>query len=179
MVLTVIEFTFNHYPEFNLLKSTGGINELYIKTVPRPKHILRDLLNKISLHTFIEIPRTHHVSSMKLLFLRHIKGSPYPSHFLFKINVGESRTRRRTTLNFEWRHHQSILKDHSIQIRCSCMSDPRLSDINFNNKMAWVWTTFKWDSRSSSIGKNGVQNANCPWAVNSWSRRSSEEVEKF
>ena len=113
---------------------------------------------------------------------RHINGSPYPSHFIFEIKlyyIGESRTRRRTILNFEWRHLQSILKDHSIQIRCSCMSDPRLSDINFDNKMAWVWTTFKWDFRLSSIGKNGVQNANCHWGVNSWSQRSSEEVEKF
>ena len=31
---------------------------------------------------------------------RGIKGSPGPSHYIFEINVGKSRIRHRTTLNF-------------------------------------------------------------------------------
>ena len=30
-----------------------------------------------------------------------------------------------------------------IQIQARSMSDPPLSDIDFKNKMAWVWTTLK------------------------------------
>ena len=30
-----------------------------------------------------------------------------------------------------------------IQIQSRSMSDPPLSDIDFKNKMAWVWTTLK------------------------------------
>ena len=35
------------------------------------------------------------------LFLEIFKGSSYPSHFIFEINVGKSRIRHRTTLNLE------------------------------------------------------------------------------
>ena len=30
-----------------------------------------------------------------------------------------------------------------IQIQSRSMSDPTLSDIDFKNRMAWVWTTLK------------------------------------
>ena len=32
-----------------------------------------------------------------------------------------------------------------IEILSRSMSDPTLSDIDFKNKMAWVWTTLKID----------------------------------
>ena len=32
--------------------------------------------------------------------LENVKGSSDPSHFIFEINVGKSRIRHRTTLNF-------------------------------------------------------------------------------
>ena len=35
------------------------------------------------------------------------------------------------------------IKDDLIQIQSRSLSDPPLSDIDFKNKMAWVWTTLK------------------------------------
>ena len=35
------------------------------------------------------------------------------------------------------------IEDYVIQIQSRSMSDPTLSDIDFKNKMAWVWTTLK------------------------------------
>ena len=52
-----------------------------------------------------------------------LKSSPYPSHFIFEINVGERRIRHRKTLNFEWPHLQSIMEDHLIQIRRRSLSE--------------------------------------------------------
>ena len=68
------------------------------------------------------------------------KGSKVQIHSISKINVGNSRIRHRTTLNFELRHFNRFGVDleihHSFQSRS--MSDPTLSDINFKNKMAWT-----------------------------------------
>ena len=36
-----------------------------------------------------------------------------------------------------------------IEIQGHSMSDPTFSDINFENKMVWVWTTLKFFSYSS------------------------------
>ena len=41
-----------------------------------------------------------------------------------------------------WIDSKSI-EDYVIQIQSRSMSDPTLSDIDFKNKMAWVWTTLK------------------------------------
>ena len=35
------------------------------------------------------------------------------------------------------------IEDDVIQIQARSMSDPPLSDIDFKNKMTWVWTTLK------------------------------------
>ena len=35
------------------------------------------------------------------------------------------------------------IEDNVIKIQSRYMSDPTLSDIDFNNKLAWVWTTLK------------------------------------
>ena len=61
-----------------------------------------------------------------------------------QTHLGKSRIRHRMTPNFESRHLQSILKDDFIQIESRSMSDPLLSDIDFKNKMASVWTSFKY-----------------------------------
>ena len=68
------------------------------------------------------------------------KGSQDPIHFIFETNVGKGRIRHRTTTNFEWRHFQSILKADFIQIESRSKSEPPLSDIDFKNKMPWIWT---------------------------------------
>ena len=70
------------------------------------------------------------------------KGSSDQSHFIFEINVGKSRIRHITTLNLN-NIFQSILSRsrNSSLNQCRCMSDPTLSDVDFKNKMAWVWTT--------------------------------------
>ena len=75
--------------------------------------------------------------------MKAFKGSLDQIHFNFEVNVGKSRIRHRTILNFEWHNLKSILKIHFIQIRSRSMSDPTFSDIDFKNKMAWVWTILK------------------------------------
>ena len=37
------------------------------------------------------------------------------------------------------------IEDDVIQIQSRSMPDPPLSDIDFKNKMAWVWTTLETD----------------------------------
>ena len=44
---------------------------------------------------------------------------------------------------YTWKKIDSKLEDDVIQIQSCSMSDPILSDIVFNDKIAWVWTTFK------------------------------------
>ena len=46
-----------------------------------------------------------------------------------------------TDSGFQWRHLPSILDDLEIQFQSRSTSDPTFSDIDFKNKMAWVWTT--------------------------------------
>ena len=53
--------------------------------------------------------------------------------------------------NFEWYYLKSILKIHFIQIRSRSMSDPTFSDIDFKNKMAWVWTILNFYQKSPYI----------------------------
>jgi len=72
--------------------------------------------------------------SLNRMYNCNLTGSPDPSHFIFVINVGKRRIRHRTALN---------LNDIRFQFQSRCMSDPLLSDIDFKNKMAWVWTTLK------------------------------------
>ena len=64
-------------------------------------------------------------------------GSSDPSHFIFEINVGKSRI---NDAEIEWRISRSTQK---IRIQSRSMSDPPFLDIDFKNKMAWVWTTLK------------------------------------
>ena len=69
------------------------------------------------------------------------KGSLGPSHFIFEINVGKSWIRHRTTSNLNQVMFRNQLKMRSFKIQSRSMSDPTFSDIDFKNKMAWVWTT--------------------------------------
>ena len=46
----------------------------------------------------------------------------------------------------EWIDPKSI-EDDVIQFKSRSMSDPNLSDIDFENKMAWVWATLN-DSKT-------------------------------
>ena len=68
-----------------------------------------------------------------------LKGSSDPNHSIFEINVGKSRIRHRTTLNFNKRHFQSILSPSRIQFQSRSLSDPTFSDIYCKNIMALVW----------------------------------------
>ena len=69
------------------------------------------------------------------------KGSPYPTPFIFS---NQCRTRSDPTQNdsefLSSINFGSILK-FNIHFLSRSMSDPTLSDIDFKNKMAWVWTT--------------------------------------
>ena len=71
------------------------------------------------------------------------KGSPDQGHFIFEINVGKSRIRHLTTLNFNEATLHRFWLDLEIQFQSRPVSDPTFSDIDFKNKMAWVWTTLK------------------------------------
>ena len=57
----------------------------------------------------------------------------YKNHFILEINLGKSRTRHPTTLKWKDELTQNRLKSRS-------MSDPNLSDIDFENKKTWVWS---------------------------------------
>ena len=70
-----------------------------------------------------------------------VKGSPDPSHFISSINVGKGRIRHKTTPEFKFQIDWKPIEDDIIQIQSRSMSDPTFSDIDFKNKMAWVWTT--------------------------------------
>jgi len=72
-----------------------------------------------------------------------LKGSPHPSHFIFEINVGKSRIQHLTTLNLNEATSNRFWLDLEIQFQSRPVSDPTFSDIDFKNKMAWVWTTLK------------------------------------
>ena len=67
---------------------------------------------------------------------------PFPSHFIFEINVGKRRIRHPTTLklNDEFQIGYKSIEDDVIQILSRSISDPPHSDIDFKNKMAWVLT---------------------------------------
>ena len=54
------------------------------------------------------------------------KGSPYPSHFIFDINVGKSRIRRRTTLELNEVIFYWFWVDMEIQFETRFMSHPTL-----------------------------------------------------
>ena len=80
-----------------------------------------------------------------------------PNHFIFEIKVGKSRIRHRTTLNINDLILCRFWVDVEIQFQSRSISDPTLSDIDFKNKMAWVWTTFNWKLRMKLIN-SGVVN---------------------
>ena len=65
------------------------------------------------------------------------------SHFIFEINVVKSRIRHGTNLKLNDEFLDRLKIDRMIQIQNRSMSDPTLSNIDFKNKMAWVWTTLK------------------------------------
>ena len=66
-------------------------------------------------------------------------GSPDPSHFISKINIGKGRIRHWTTLEFNFQIDWKPIEDDIIQIQSRSMSDPAFSDIDVKNRMAWVW----------------------------------------
>ena len=72
-----------------------------------------------------------------------VKDSPGPCHF-FEINVGKRRIQdTRTTLKLNDVIFNRFCVDLEIQFLSRSMSDPPLSDIDFKDKMDWVWTTLK------------------------------------
>ena len=72
-----------------------------------------------------------------------VKDSPDPCHF-FEINVGKRRIQdTRTTLKLNDVIFNRFCVDLEIQFLSRSMSDPPLSDIDFKDKMDWVWTTLK------------------------------------
>ena len=73
----------------------------------------------------------------------NFKGSPDPSHFIFEINIGKGRIRHRTTLKLNFQIDSKSIENGVIQIQSHFMSGPTFSDIDFENKMALVWTTLK------------------------------------
>ena len=85
--------------------------------------------------------------------LLDFKGSSDPSRFIFETNVGKSRTRHRTTLNLNEIIFNRFGVDLEIQFQSRCMSDPTISDIDFTNKMAWVWTTLKISNQDLGWGR--------------------------
>ena len=64
-------------------------------------------------------------------------------HLIFEINVGEGRIRHRTTPKFNFLIDSKWIEDGVIWIWSSSISDPTVTDIDFKNKLAWVWTTLK------------------------------------
>ena len=46
-----------------------------------------------------------------------------------------------------------LIEDGIIQIHSRSMSDPTISDIDFTNKMAWVWTTLKISNQDLGWGR--------------------------
>ena len=72
-----------------------------------------------------------------------IKSSWDPNHFIFEINGGKSRIRHRTALNLNGIIFNWFWVNLEIQFQSRSMADPTLSDIDFKNKLAWVWTTLK------------------------------------
>ena len=49
----------------------------------------------------------------------------------------------RSTLNLNGVIFNRFRVDLEIQFQSRSMSDPTFSDIDFKNKMAWIWTTLK------------------------------------
>ena len=49
-----------------------------------------------------------------------------------------------------------LIEDGIIQIHSRSMSDPTISDIDFKNKMAWVWTTLKISNQDLGWGRVGI-----------------------
>ena len=72
------------------------------------------------------------------------------THFMIEINIGKSRIRHRTTLNLNHIFNRFWF-DPEIQFQSRSMSDPPLSDIDFNNKMASVCTTLNLDHNLCSV----------------------------
>ena len=72
-----------------------------------------------------------------------IKGTADPSRFISETNVRKSRIRQRTTVNLNDIIFNRFGVDLEIEFQGRCMSDPSLSDIDFKNKMATIWTTLK------------------------------------
>ena len=67
-----------------------------------------------------------------------IKGTSDASHFILEFNVGKRRIRHRTIPNLNDAIINRFLVDLEIQFQSRSMSNPTLSDIDFENKMAWV-----------------------------------------
>ena len=76
---------------------------------------------------------------------------------------------------------ESILK-FIIQFQSRCMSVPTLSDIDFKNKMIWVWTTLKnnfflWSARKlKSMSERGGSDIEQLW---NWISRSTQNLLKM
>ena len=70
-------------------------------------------------------------SEIILYIAKQFKGSPDQSHFIFEINVGKSRIRHRTTLNWNHLIFSRFWVDLQIQFQSRSTPDPPLSDMDF------------------------------------------------
>ena len=83
-------------------------------------------------------------------------GTPDPSHFIFEINVGQSRIRHTTTGKQNDRIFRSTQnRQNMIQIQSRSMSDPTLSD---NNLKKWLWSGLPLNYRTwpSSVRRRSM-----------------------
>ena len=99
-----------------------------------PENKLRSQYN----HCHLFSSRRNEIQQLKL---KAFKGSPYPSHFIFEINVGKKRIRHRTTLHLNLHSIMSRFRNSSFNFRevlCRIRLFPTII-----SKMDWVWTTLK------------------------------------
>ena len=71
---------------------------------------------------------------------------PVPIIAILPVNFHSNQRRKEADPTYndpqiQWRISRSTQNRLKIQIQSRSMSDPPLSDIDFKNKMAWIWTT--------------------------------------
>ena len=93
---------------------------------------------------------------------QNFKGSSDPSQFIFEINVGKRRIRHWTTLNFNGGIFNWFWVNLKIQFQSRSMLNPTVSDIDFKNTIAWVWTTLNLNRRDNDF--NWEQNRDDRWS---------------
>ena len=63
------------------------------------------------------------------------------SHFIFLNQCRKEADPTYKDSEFEFSIDFKSVRKFIVQFQSRCMSDPPFSDIDFKNKMAWVWTT--------------------------------------